>query len=113
MRGISGSNCDTITCTISLTEESCQYCAENHNPEGKCDVHCPPDPVKYTLQVEKECKEHFCPPQICKDYDQCSNSNKELKKEGIEKSASITTTEMIVLKSTRTVEERIQLAIPL
>ena len=35
------------------------------------------------------------------------------KKEGIEKSASITTTEMIVLKSTRTLEERIQLAIPL
>ena len=33
------------------------------------------------------------------------------KKEGIEKRARITTTEMIVLKSTRTLEERIQLAI--
>ena len=50
-----GDNCDS--CITGFTGERCQYCYDNYYPEGTCDVHCPPDPNKYTCtnQGSKEC----------------------------------------------------------
>ena len=50
-----GDNCDT--CIARFTGERCQSCSDNYYPEGTCDVHCPPDPNKYTCtnQGSKEC----------------------------------------------------------
>ena len=65
-----GDNCDT--CITGFTGERCQSCSDNYYPKETCDVHCPPNPDKYTCseQGEKECLGNWTGP----DCTACANN---------------------------------------